>query len=278
MLRLGVLTDIHWCPDPDKIDHWHNRFDFDAVPGRVHRALEWFREQRVDAVVVLGDLSHDGDRLSLEAVLDQCGRSSDGPLFVVPGNHDGPHCVELIAEPVPHLGADRRWDVSVQAVPVEFVAATESLRARDVVELASPGALILLTHYPLLSQAELFSAHNFKYAGSLEGAERLVPQLVARPQPTIVLCGHVHARESRAHRGVLQLTFGALVEPPHECATIELEHQPDKGLVVRRLSHRLAEEGSAREPVFAPDEETFAHVEGCWHECRAPLLAAGPTR
>jgi hypothetical protein len=78
-----------------------------------------------------------------------------------------------------------------------------------------------------------------------------------------VFCGHVHARASCAEGSVLQLTFGPLVEPPFECATVEIETRLD-WLSIRRRSCRLGPVGAGSEPVFAPADELWAFSERGW--------------
>ena len=69
-MRLGVISDIHWSTDPDARGEWHGPYDFAALPERLDQARAAFRRERVDAVVVVGDLANAGDVASAKAVLD----------------------------------------------------------------------------------------------------------------------------------------------------------------------------------------------------------------
>jgi len=244
MLRLGVVSDIHWCPDHARDEYWHDKLDFAGVPDRLREALAYVGEVGADAVVLLGDLSHDGDDESHAAVLTACAESWPGAMFVVRGNHD-------LVDEVRDVG-DIRLPVRVTKLPGA--------------ELSSPGPLVLLSHYPLVSQEHLFDARGFKFAGLHDGADELLAVLQARVEPTIVLCGHVHGRASCAEGDVLQLTFGALVEPPFECAAVEIEAEPNR-LSVRRRSRRLVDAGEGPEPVFASADELWMFSEQGW-ACR----------
>ena len=92
-LTLGVLSDIHVkcrARPGEKISHLQNELTF------IH-ALEWFRDQGVDGVVLPGDMSDNGSVELLTVVADAWfrvfpnGRAPDGrpveQLFVY-GNHD----------------------------------------------------------------------------------------------------------------------------------------------------------------------------------------------
>ena len=56
---------------------------------------------------------------------------------------------------------------------------------------------------------------------------------------------------------MLQVTGGSLVEPPYECALIDVESLAPGLLAVRRTCLRLRESGGAREPVLAPEREAW---------------------
>ena len=91
-LRLGVLSDVHFLADPKP---WRLRADWDEGP-LVH-ALRYFRDRKVDAVVIAGDLADSGYVFELEAVAKAWwsvfpgDKAPDGRrverLFVY-GNHD----------------------------------------------------------------------------------------------------------------------------------------------------------------------------------------------
>jgi predicted phosphodiesterase len=241
MLRLGVVTDIHWCPDVERDDHWHDKLDFAGVPDRLRDALSYCGESGVDAIVLLGDLAHDGDEESLDAVRSTCAEHWAGPTFFVAGNHD-------LVDELPDVG-EIRLDFPVTKLPGG--------------ELPPHGPLLLLSHDPVLSQEELFAARGFKYAGRLDGADGVAAQLQDRVAPTVVFCGHVHARASCADGDVLQLAFGALIEPPFECAIVEIEPAPER-LSIRRRSCRLGAQGEGSEPVFAPGDELWEFAGRGW--------------
>ena len=89
-LRLGLLSDLHLCSE----DGDFNKFG-DATMFR--KALEWFRDQGVDGVVIAGDMADNGMTAQLRKVAQAWNRvfpddkAPDGrhveKLFVY-GNHD----------------------------------------------------------------------------------------------------------------------------------------------------------------------------------------------
>jgi hypothetical protein len=116
---------------------------------------------------------------------------------------------------------------------------------------------VLISHYPALSLAEPVSGAGFPYPGDLLDRRELARRLAVRAAPTLVVGGHVHARAARAEGGVLQLTGGALVEPPYECAVIDVDAPAPGWLAVSRACLRLREPDGPREPVLAPEREAW---------------------
>jgi len=132
-------------------------------------------------------------------------------------------------------------------------------RLRELPDAAAWGQepLVLLSHYPALSLATAVCDEGFPYPGDLRDRRELAALLGARRAPTLVLGGHVHARASRAEGPVLQLTGGSLVEPPYECALIDVEAPAHGLLAVTRECLRLREPDGPREPVLAPEREAW---------------------
>jgi hypothetical protein len=144
----------------------------------------------------------------------------------------------------------------VYSRPREVPAATGQIWPAD--------PLVVVSHYPLLSQAAFLSSRGHPYPGDLIGAAELAAPLVARDRPAVAISGHIHARISAAEGALLQLTLGALVESPYECAVIDLRLETDGSAELSRTSHRLARGAAAHDPVFAPDEERWRFDGGTW--------------
>ena len=110
----------------------------------------------------------------------------------------------------------------------------------------------------MLSRQRRLSERGLKYAGDLTNRGALA-RGISRNGPVVVLSGHIHARERLADGTVLQLSAGALIEPPHEIAIIDVE----PGRVRRRIS-LLGPRVTPRDPVLAPADEAWAFADGSW--------------
>jgi hypothetical protein len=273
-VRAGVLTDIHVSLDPERRAAWHNQYDFAGVRARLRLAAELFATERVECVLVLGDLAHDGDAPSLREALAPL--AGGPPLFVVGGNHDGPRPTTALA--TLRLDGIRLpgWR-ALRAAPTGRVAGVRAeWREPGRWAAARPPALatwgeepvLLATHFPLFSLAAAVAARGLPYAGDLAGRARLVDALLGRPAPTVAVCGHLHVRESTAAGTLLQLASGALIEPPFEATIVDLRRASD-GLLVTRRAHELDSAPERRDPRFAPAEETWRFSpRGGWRRSR----------
>jgi predicted phosphodiesterase len=227
----------------------------------------------VEVIALTGDLVHHGDEESLVSVLRCCAHASV-PVLVVAGNHDiaadsrslirahwraGVHGVELATS-----AGELFTDVRVAGVHVGDAHGWFCARLAALPEPANWGQdpVVLLSHYPALSLAAEVAANGFPYPGDLIDRSALADRLLAREAPTVVLGGHVHARASRTQGPVLQLTSGALVEAPYECAVIDVRPAGAKELLVARSSLRLLPAGGDLEPVLAEENETWRYRAG----------------
>jgi predicted phosphodiesterase len=251
-VRLGLVSDIHWSTDPDARGAWHGPFDFAALPGRLDRARAAFRRARVDAVVVAGDLANSGDVASARAVLDHLSSGLGRPLLVVAGNHDCDERDDMLAGLGDVLSATEVGGERVVGVPI----ASEGGCLRWTGELAD-GAVVV-SHFPVLSRERRLLDRGLKYARDLTNRAALADR-VAGDGPVVVLSGHIHARETSAQGTVLQLSAGALIEPPHEIAVVDIE----AGRARRRV-YLLGPRVTPRDPVMAPSDETWVFDRSGW--------------
>ena len=252
-MRLGVVSDIHWTTDPDARGAWHGPYDFAALAERLDQARATFRRERVDAVVVAGDLANSGDVASAKAVLDRLSADLGRPLLVVAGNHDCDERDDMLAGLYNLLTATEVGGKLVAGVAI----AREEGAFRWKGELAA-GAALVVSHFPVLSRERRLRERGLKYAGDLTNVEALRSR-VAADGPVVVLSGHIHARETHTEGTVLQLSAGALIEPPHEIAIVDLDASR-----VRRRTSVLGPRVTPRDPVLAPADETWAFADGAW--------------
>jgi 3',5'-cyclic AMP phosphodiesterase CpdA len=276
-MRLGFLTDIHYMSEPPEAGGgWHGEGDFPGVLARLELSLAHFAGEAVDAVIVGGDLVHHGDERAADTVLQACAKAS-APVIVVSGNHDADGDHHRIGRSVSRAGKDTCTLATAAGVVIGGVRVAgvhvgqmtgwfgASLGAHPRYEAWGDDPVVLVTHYPALSLANAISAQGFPYPGDLLDRAQLAAELGARAAQTVVLCGHVHARASATSGPVLQLAGGALVEPPYECAVINVHQLAARSTLVERQCTRLQTPVSGREPVLAPEKESWFFDGMTWN-------------
>ncbi len=86
-MKLGIFTDLHYTKHPQK-----GREFTATAPERVQKAMKAFDEEKVDAVICLGDIVDKGadhaEELSCwQEILTEI-KKYPYPFYCVPGNHD----------------------------------------------------------------------------------------------------------------------------------------------------------------------------------------------
>lgn len=261
---LGVLGDIHLVDDTATGAAWHNAYDFDGVPDRLDRAAEAFVTADVDLVCLVGDLSHHATATDL-APLARALEQVDAPVVVVAGNHDvGGHLALLDALPDVEAADPSGWLLNdwrlagVQVAPGAWFGARAV--AAPAVEDWGDDPVLLLSHFPLLSHARQLAERGMPYPGDLLDRPTIAENLCRRQRPTVVMSGHIHARDSSNHGAVLQVVQGALVEAPYECSILEL----DDTTVTRRAVVLPGPPPAGITPALVPVEERFSCSAGAW--------------
>ena len=264
-LRVGVLADLHVVGDPARSASWQNPYEFAGVEERCRRAARLFAREGVELVLLLGDLAHDGDRPSLSAAV----RSSAAgvPVLVVSGNHDGPagvleQALDGSGARLAPLEGERVGGLLVAGLQAE----REDPRVWRALGAADPGswgdeAVLVASHFPVLSRAGRIRSHGLRFAGDMANREEMADRLRARQGPTVVVCGHLHVRDSCSSGRVLQLACGALVEPPFEATVLELVVR-GSALVLSRQAHELDSRPEERNPRIVPAREAWRHTPG----------------
>jgi predicted phosphodiesterase len=260
-VRLGVLTDLHAVRDVTRRAAWHNAYDFAGVEERCRRAIELFQRERVERVLVLGDIAHDGDLASMRRVLAPV--TSGPPVLAVGGNHDSAQPTGQLARAagaslrLPGWRATRTGSTKVAGLRIVRRARRRWAAARPPA-LATWGAelVVLASHFPVLSRREALAERGLPYAGDLVDRARVTNALVERAAPTVVACGHLHVRDSSAHRSLLQLGVGAVVEPPFEATVLEVTAN-GASVELSRTAHELGRAPERRNPRLVPARETW---------------------
>lgn len=252
--RVGVVSDIHVVPDTTKTGEWNEPIRYDRALPRLAQALDWFRDEHVDAVLILGDLSDDGDVESIRDALDVCAQHLDAPGYVLGGNHDAPlgtlgHEVDArpplayvndgLIRSVPFGTAHQRWHGDLRFTVEPHAPKTEDL-------------LILACHYPLISRRRALEARGLRYAGDIEDVEQQTQALSRRRAPTVVLTGHLHVDDAHAEGRVLQLVNPPIVEGDGWASIVAID---PIGIVDREV--RALDADTVR-------RTSFRYAEGRW--------------
>ncbi len=268
-MLLGVVTDLHWTARPGGDAAWHNPYDLAGLAARVRAAADWFRTEGVAAVAVLGDVGNGGHAEEHEPALALLAEA--GPLLVVPGNHDLGVRPDALRRAAGALGERAAVAPFVRTLGdlvvlgVDLASEDGGLTSRGALPRAQGTAAgrLVLSHYPLVSQAAHLAGRGFAYPGDLLNRQELEPG--GGEGPTLVLHGHLHARIVHRAGAVLQLGFAALVEHPAEAAVLEVAVE-DGDLRVAQQVRSLATLPHVRTPVLT-QERAWRLGEGGWcHE------------
>jgi Calcineurin-like phosphoesterase len=255
-MRLGVLSDLHCELEPTG-SRWINDFEPEHVDRRTATALAWFSEAQVDLILLLGDIVQFENASDLAHMFTRLAAADVAPLATVNGNHDlrldeefaeraHEHGIRLLYEEPLELGG-----VAVTGVAVERGPVPPQYVGRFVGWGAEADLVVVASHFPVLSEAFRVAAAGLPYAGDLVNRADLEGRLCADPRPKVILSGHIHARTSTHEGPLLQLTVGALIEPPFDATIVEID--PKRGSVLR-TARRLGDI-AVTDPVFAADEE-----------------------
>lgn len=218
-MRLGITADWHLGKNVDGTASFDRS---EEVLQQIGHAVSVFREKKVDAIAVLGDVSHSNHpsirtnvhiRNALE-MLDKTGV----PVLVIPGNHDSTHegnhalqpfmhghwqnveihddlCVWQKFAVVPHLPRSRFFD------PEQYVTLAHTVY-EDMAR--NSGCQILLTHAQIAGCT--VGRDYVMESGAIE-----LPQLDAA-YVKLVLAGDVHKRQSYMLGEVAVLYPGSLTQ------------------------------------------------------------------
>lgn len=189
---LAQVSDLHLGANENGVDPVpHLEAVVDAI-----RALP----NEVDAVLVSGDLTHDGGRPEFRLARDSLERLG-APLYVLPGNHDD-RALLREAFDLPGIGSEPvNYSVDVgelrlvvfdSVVPGQDPGRYDSqqLRWLDSELRAQPGrpTLLAMHHPPLATSVREWDGINLE-----PGQRELLAEVVARhPQLLAIVGGHLH--------------------------------------------------------------------------------------
>ncbi len=249
--RVAVVSDPH-VADPDAKESWKA---YHRTRERVTAALDDLAEAGVDALVVSGDLSRNGEPKNLAWMADALA-DAPFPTLAVPGNHDvAERPVEQFADAFASEGfpAHRRvGGVDLVGLDTSDGDATDLGALDDT--LADATAPIVVSHHNLPGLAAHLDDGGWEPHPPVGNADALVDAL-ARRDAALHVSGHVHLPGVVHARGVRGLVAPALSSFPQ--AYLVLDVGPD-GTTVR--CHAAADrDGTAEAYRLARDHSTRSH-------------------
>ena len=218
-MRLAIVNDIHSAPPGRPNGFWNGPVRFDRALPRLDAALEWLTGSEPDLLVVLGDLTEDGDDSSLLPVLERVEGVLPLPALVLGGNHDG-----ALLEKMPAPPAQEHAGITLVVATLRHQGGMEF--SAELPDLPEQGLVVLLTHFPIVSRAESFAERDLRYAGDLVNGGELAHRLLAREAPTVVVCGHLHAGDVFTEGGLLQIVLPPLVEGDGATTLLDVAAEP----------------------------------------------------
>jgi predicted phosphodiesterase len=274
-LRLGILSDLHRTTNPQERHEFHNEYDFNGHPERIERALAWFEQEAVDALVLCGDLTHTSGEIAMTALLAEWA-ALELPVIAVSGNHDVAHREDLLVQGIERVAGDRIHrgdpsgellsDIRIAGVQVTPTSGYDFSRLQSMPAVQDWGdePVILVSHLPMLSRAAEVAARGMPHPGDLLDREQAATLLADRSAPTIVLCGHIHVRDAHFEGPVLQLVQAAMIEAPFEAAVLDVRTDVDGGVLAARRTLRTGEKRVEHEPTLVEPVGGWRFASGSW--------------
>ncbi len=274
-VRLGIISEIHIVPPGTPDGFWHNPFQFDQAEALFGRAVQRCLDAQVDAIAILGDLTHFADPGSFAGVRRVL-EPVELPVYVLPGNHD------LDTSDHPLAAFHQALDLPNVIIAPYNVALTPAIdllliglepngdprRYAAVRSRAITGneatLTVVLTHFPLFEMQTMLSDANLKHAGDLVNREPVLEAVEAIPGPVLVVNGHLHVHATIADEDVLQLSVAALIEPPHDAAVLTIALDDAGQPSVSRQAAGLVDVTGISLPVLSDREETWQFRDGAW--------------
>jgi DNA repair exonuclease SbcCD nuclease subunit len=239
-LSIGVLNDIHVGGPVG--GGFQNTFLTADATEILKPAVDAINHAGVDLTLIPGDLTHDatGEQLSS---LSRCLHKLNAPFMACKGNHDRESSEGAarfdeaintsaragitwgerlgLAQEVAILVLESSWKKDGQPYepdnpPLAIVDDGLIEQVLSDLDRRKPQLLLVVSHYPLVSQAEYVATVRGNYAGHVEGGDELITQLVARAGTVLCFCGHNHYHHIMAGERWLQCGTGALLEYPAE--------------------------------------------------------------
>lgn len=189
-IRFAQVTDCHLMDTPNgQLRGVDTRATLEAVLESIGR-----NHPQLDFLLFTGDISQTGSRASY-GIFASVLSSLSLPIYCIPGNHDDPHKLQDIipTSPVSGLKTIRLGAHRLQLL-TSWIAGEHHGRVPDAClrhlgeQLARPpdGMDIIALHHPPVTTGCWLDG-----MGLVNRAD-LCRELARAPQPTLLLCGHLH--------------------------------------------------------------------------------------
>lgn len=244
-LRIAVMNDLHIGGPVG--GGFQNLFLTGDATTIVNPAVDAINRAGPDLVLIPGDLTHDATSEQLETIAG-CLERLDAPWLACKGNHDRetPDAVARFdavigrhARPGITRGGELGLPENLAVLVLESAWGDGDAYTPDGAALAVPDAglidtalgdldsqppdlLLVVSHYPLLSQAGYVASCDGKYAGHVQDGEAILNDLTARAGAVICFCGHNHYHHIISGDRWLQCATGALAEFPSEFRLVSI--------------------------------------------------------
>jgi predicted phosphodiesterase len=269
--RLGVVADAHLAPATAAPYTWQNTVDLPRSAELLDAGLAWLAAQDIDALALLGDLTESADPASFASIREQA-MMLGVPVVAVPGNCDvdstdrSLSAFAAISGDLVLIGPDHLRHAPEWTLELVHLEAAGEKRLRGV-RSSETGARhetrVVLTHYPVLELESELIAAGFRHSGDLTNRVEIEQDLRALGMPVVVIHGHLHIHDARISGNLLHLSCGALIEPPHYVAVVELTTSNDQ-IAVERWSQSIRPYDTDRLPLFAPDHARWVWCGVSW--------------
>jgi predicted phosphodiesterase len=280
-LRLGIVRDPHLevagtsSPSVLGFPSVPAEYERDEYVMRYRHALQRCVREDVDGVVLLGDLSRSGDDETLRAGVRLAARTGR-TVWAVPGNHDLGERVDALARAVRWMGAENvrlatpAGEAAERGLRIAGLSVTSqnwgyTARSDGGPDVSGWGddLVVLLTHYPIISLVEKVPEGSIQHGDDLENLEQVARPLLERSAPTVVVNGHLHLRDARAERKVLQVSCASLMEAPVEITLLHFEFEEDR-ITVRIQRVPVVSSSESRSPIPSPPRQEWVFEAGAW--------------
>lgn len=265
--RFGVISDLHVT-----LPHttWENPSRFHLVEVSIpalEQALDHLVAAQVDFVLLPGDLTQHGEPDNHRWLAKRLAQLPF-PVYVIPGNHDGPgwesdhrsiglktfanyyrHCGYQDQDPSCPYYTRQIWP-GVRLIALnsnDFDAAGQLVGRVDPVQMswlkqvladAQEELILVMIHHNVVEHLRGQSRHPWGRRYILENASEF-RSILRQHGVQLVFTGHLHIQNIACRGNVYDITTGSMVSYPHPYRLIECRRDPSGQTRFQIESHRV---------------------------------------